>query len=77
MQVQCQILSDNEKQVIHEKSIRILQEVGVLFHSRKARQILKMHGAKVDEETKIVCIPEELVKQALASAPRSFTLGAR
>ena len=77
MQVQCQILSESEKQVIHEGSIRILNEIGVLFHSQKARQILKRHGARVDDETKIVCIPEELVKQALASAPRSFTLGAR
>jgi trimethylamine--corrinoid protein Co-methyltransferase len=77
MQVQCQILSESEKQVIHEKSIRILKEIGVLFHSQKARQILKQHGAKVDEDTGIVCIPEELVRQALASAPKSFTLGAR
>jgi len=77
MQVQCQILSESEKQIIHEKSIRILNEIGVLFYSQKARQILKKHGAKVDDETKIVCIPEELVQQALASAPRSFTLGAR
>jgi len=77
MQVQCQILSESEKQVIHEKSIRILREVGVLFHSRKARQILKRHGAKVDDETGIVRIPEELVQQALVYAPGSFTLGAR
>ena len=77
MQVQCQILSESEKQVIHEKSIRILLEVGVLFHSQKARQILKRHGAKVDDETGIVRISEELVQQALASTPRSFTLGAR
>ena len=77
MQVQCQILSENEKQAIHENSIRILREVGVLFHSQKARQILKRFGAKVNEETKIVRIPEELVQQALTSAPRSFTLGAR
>ena len=77
MQVQCQILSEAEKQIIHKESIRILEGVGVLFHSQKARQILERHGAKVDSETKIVCIPEELVDQALASAPKSFTLGAR
>jgi len=63
MQVQCHILSEDEKQVIHEKSIRILKEIGVLFHSQKARQILKRHGAKVDDETGIVCIPEGLVPQ--------------
>jgi len=77
MQVQCQILSESEKQVIHEQSLRILEEIGVLFHSQKARQILKKHAAKVDDEIGIVRIPEELVKQALNSAPKSFTLGAR
>jgi len=77
MQMQCQILSESEKQVVHEKSIRILEEIGVMFHSQKARQILKKHGAKLDGESGIVRIPEELVKQALDSAPKSFTLGAR
>jgi trimethylamine--corrinoid protein Co-methyltransferase len=77
MQVQCQILSKIEKQIIHEKSLRILDEIGVMFHSQKARQILKKHGAKVDEASAIVTIPEELVRQALVSAPKSFRLGAR
>jgi trimethylamine--corrinoid protein Co-methyltransferase len=77
MQVQCQILSEDEKQIIHNESLRILEEIGVMFHSQKARQILLKHGAKVDDENRLVYIPEELVKQALASAPKSFTLGAR
>ena len=77
MKVQCQILSETEKQLIHEQSLRILSEVGVALHSQKARAILKKHGAKVDELNAIVTIPEELVRQALNTAPRSFTLGAR
>jgi trimethylamine--corrinoid protein Co-methyltransferase len=77
MQFQSQILSEDEKQLIHQESIRILNEVGAQFHSQKACQILKKHGAKVDDDTKIVRISEELVDQALASAPKEFTLGAR
>jgi len=77
MQVQCQILSEDEKQIVHNESLRILEHIGVLFHSQKARQILKKHGAKVEDESGIVCIPGELVRQALASAPGEFTLGAR
>jgi trimethylamine--corrinoid protein Co-methyltransferase len=77
MQVQCQILTETEKQIIHEKSLRILDEIGVMFHSQKARQILKKNGAKVDEASAIVTIPEELVRQALVFAPKSFRLGAR
>ena len=77
MKLQCQILSEDEKLLIHQESLRILNDVGVLSHSPKARKILKEHGAKVDEETKNVRIPEELVDQALTSAPKEFTLGAR
>jgi trimethylamine--corrinoid protein Co-methyltransferase len=77
MQLQCQILSEDEQQIIHQQSIRILNEVGAQFHSTKARQILKKHGAQVDDDTKIVRIPEELVDQALVSTPKEFTLGGR
>jgi trimethylamine--corrinoid protein Co-methyltransferase len=77
MRVQCQILSEDEKRIIHKESIRILEQVGALFYSRRACRILEGNGAKVDWETKFVRIPEELVRQALASAPKSFTLGAR
>ena len=77
MQVNCQILSDDERHLIHQESLRILEEIGVQIHSQKARQILERNGAQVDHDTKIVHIPEELTRQALATAPKSFTLGAR
>jgi trimethylamine--corrinoid protein Co-methyltransferase len=77
MHTQFNILSENEKQVIHEMSLRILNEIGAIFHSQKARRILKKHGAKVDEDTKVVLIPKALIAQALESAPKSFSLGAR
>ncbi len=77
MQLQCQVLSEDEKHLIHQESLRILQEVGAQFHSQTARQILKNHGAQVDDDSKIARISKELVDQALASAPKEFTLGAR
>ncbi len=77
MQLQCQILSEYEKQLIHQESLRILNEVGAQFHSQKALQILRSNGAKVDDETKIAKISEELVNQALKTAPKEFILGAR
>ena len=50
MQVQCQILSEDERHLIHQESLRILGEIGVQFHSPKARQILEKNGAQVDRE---------------------------
>ncbi len=77
MSIQCQILSEEDKHKVHAESIRILQEVGVKFLSHKALKILKDNGARVDTGTPIARIPEEMVQQALKTAPKSFVLGSR
>lgn len=77
MQVQSQVLSESERQAIHEQSLRILEEIGVQFRSHKARAILKQHGASVDSDSGVIRLPRELVAQALTTAPGSFSLGAR
>jgi len=76
MITQSRFLSPEEQQKIHEESIRILEEVGALFHSDRALKILKKNGANVDKESKIARIPAEMVDQALKTAPGSFVLGA-
>lgn len=77
MFTQAQFLSSEEQQNIHYESIRILEEVGALFHSEKALKILAKNGAQVDHESKIAKFPSELVSQALKTAPKSFICGAR
>lgn len=77
MQLQCRFLSDGERERIHRDSLRILDEVGVRFTSAKALAILKSAGARVDPGERIARIPAELVGEALRTAPRAFTLGAR
>jgi trimethylamine--corrinoid protein Co-methyltransferase len=77
MRTQCSYLSDSEKERIHRDSLRILAEVGVKFRSANARRILARHGAKVNDASEVARIPAELVAQALKTAPKSFTLGAR
>jgi trimethylamine--corrinoid protein Co-methyltransferase len=77
MFTQAQFLSKEEQQIIHNESIRILEEVGALFHSKKALAILAKNGANVDMGSGIAKIPAEMVTQALKTAPKSFTCGAR
>jgi trimethylamine--corrinoid protein Co-methyltransferase len=77
MLTQAQFLSKEEQQIIHNESIRILEEVGALFHSKKALGILAKNGAKVDIESNIAKISSEMVDEALKTAPKSFTCGAR
>ncbi|NWG35780.1 MAG: trimethylamine methyltransferase family protein [Chloroflexi bacterium] len=77
MRFQSQLLSEDEKEQVHQETLRILFEAGVLFHSAKALNLLEANGARVDWEGKIAYIPREIVTQALSTAPRSFVLGAR
>jgi len=37
MQSTCQFLSESEQERVHEESLKILQEVGALFHSKRER----------------------------------------
>ena len=77
MRSQATYLSPPERERIHQDSLRILAEVGVRFHSGRARKLLAGSGARVDHDRELVWIGPELVEQALKTAPRSFTLGAR
>jgi trimethylamine--corrinoid protein Co-methyltransferase len=70
-------LSEEEKTRVHQEALRILAEVGVRFHGQRALPLLEKNGARVDRETRIARLPEELVNEALKAAPKSFVLGAR
>ncbi len=77
MRLQAQILSEQEREKIHQVSLRTLEEVGVRFNSKKALSLLARHGARVNWDEKTARIPRELVENCLATAPKSFVLGAR
>ncbi|MDO4544843.1 MAG: trimethylamine methyltransferase family protein, partial [Bacillota bacterium] len=71
------VLSTEEIKKIHQDSIRILEEVGVKVPSEKAISMLEKAGAAVDHDRQVACISESMVKDALKTAPKEFTLGAR
>lgn len=72
---QFQILSDDQKEEIFQGALKILQTTGVLVHEKESLNVLRDLGARIDGER--VYIPPHLVKQALASAPSSFTVYSR
>ncbi len=77
MQTRLQVLSEEEKSQVHERTLKILGRTGVRVDTARGRKILKEAGAQVDENTRIVQFPQYLIEQALDSAPKKFTLGAR
>ncbi len=77
MQTRLQVLSEDEKNQVHERSLKILAQTGVRVDTAGGRQILKAAGAQVDENTHIVRFHKNQVEAALGRAPKKFTLGAR
>lgn len=68
-------LSREQMESIHEASLRVLEEVGVVVQQEKAHQLLVKNGAIVDGDR--LKIPKELAEWALKQAPSSITLYTR
>ena len=72
-----EVLNASELESLKNGTLQLLSEVGVYYPSQKALTIFSDHGAAVDWDSNIVRIPQDLVKKAMATAPRSFVLGGR
>ena len=70
-------LTDEQLGVLQEATLRILEDVGVRFPSDRALRVFEEHGARVDRATEVVRLSRDLVWRALATVPRTFTMGAR
>ena len=57
---------------IHSGSLEILEKTGVIFDSEEARNIFKLHGAKVSGN--VGFISGDMVEKCIALCPHSFTL---
>jgi trimethylamine--corrinoid protein Co-methyltransferase len=72
-----EVLTNDQRAQVHEATLHVLEHTGMRVDSDEGRRILKDAGARVDEATRIVRFPPELVEHALAAAPRRFALGGR
>gem|GEM_PF-1755559 len=73
--VDLRILSDEDKNLVHRESLKILEQTGVSLESREALNMLKSKGCVVDFEACTVKFPSQLVENALETAPKKFILG--
>jgi trimethylamine--corrinoid protein Co-methyltransferase len=69
-----EVLSHEEILKIHELSINVLWDVGIIVKSDAALRVFNDAGAVVDYKRNLVRIPEYLLKDALAYAPSNIIL---
>lgn len=71
------LLEEDEKRAIHERSLRLLEYVGIQYNSKAALKLLEEVGCTVDYASLCARIPPAVVEWALGSAPRQFRVAGR
>jgi trimethylamine--corrinoid protein Co-methyltransferase len=69
------VLSDEDVKAIHEATLRILSEVGILMTEPKGVEILAGSGATVQGDR--LYLPPDLVEGEIAKCPRTVTIYGR
>jgi trimethylamine--corrinoid protein Co-methyltransferase len=77
MQAVLEVLTADEQAQVHERTLKVLWEHGMRVDPDEGRRTLAAAGAQVDEATRMVRFPRELVEEAIRLAPRQFALGGR
>ena len=71
------LLNKAEEDLIHEKSVECLKEIGVRVDSESVLELLEKRGAPVDYENHIAKITETMIHEALEAAPKKVILYGR
>src|SRR5271157_3080493 len=71
MSAPLRILSDEQLRMIHNASLTVLGETGMMVDHAKAREVLEAAGASVSHDSKVVKFPRPLVEEKLALVPSS------
>ncbi len=77
MRATLRVLADDERTEVHERTLGILARTGLRVDTSLGRRLLADAGARVDEPSRMVRFPADLVERCLALAPRRFELGGR
>lgn len=72
-----ELLTRDQVERIHDASLEILENVGLLVRNDHAKEYLAKHGCPVDSETGIAKFPRAVVEQARTAFPSTFTFYGR
>lgn len=71
------ILSEDDIERVHAKTLELLDNPGVKVDSERTLRLLESGGAKVDLKSRRARIPESLVKETMQNLPKKVKLCAR
>jgi trimethylamine--corrinoid protein Co-methyltransferase len=71
------VLTRHDVERLHERSLDLLERVGIDYRTAQALEILEAAGCPVDYDRAWASLPSDLVEWALSQAPRVVRLSAR
>jgi len=72
-----ELLAPDQVAAVHEAALEVLDQVGLLVRSAKARERFRRHGCRVDADRQIVTFPRAVVEEFRRLVPPRFTFHAR
>lgn len=67
------VFSDSEVERIHEEALKLLENTGMVLEDEKYRYLMVKKGCTLGPNNTLL-IPSQMVREALESVPKSFTL---
>ncbi len=71
------LLNQDEVKQVHNASLEILQNLGLLVHNENARKIFEKHGCNVNAEDGVVRFPQQVIEEYRKSFVPTFTFKGR
>lgn len=70
-------LSEQQKHLIHNSSLHLIENCGMVVPDKDLLEILRQHGAQVDFDRDICRFPRTLVEESIKKCPPKIVLNAR
>ena len=74
MQPKLELLTEELVSRVLDEAFQLLMKPGIKVLSSQARELLLAAGAQPGSEEQVLCLPEKIVRTALESVPKGFTL---
>ena len=74
MHVDFRMLDPTDAEQIHQAALHVVSQVGMVLEDEERFQFVRSQTIPVDETSRVVRFPQQVVEQALTSAPRPVSL---
>jgi trimethylamine---corrinoid protein Co-methyltransferase len=72
-----EVITSEQIERVHEASLEILENIGILVRNQKAREVFERHGCLIEPGSELVRFPRAVVEEFRAVFPPTFTFRGR